>query len=180
MGMTPSTTGLLGDSRKSVDVRPGSSRMDFQLWVGPHWESMQRLADRLAPSADADDVLQEALNRAWQRFETFDGERGTPQAWLLAIIADQASKAWRRSSRFVLVEVPPERRAACVVPPDVDLRRAVAALPARQQLAVALFYYLDRPVAEVATAMRCSIGTVKSTLWAARASLKTQLGEPHE
>lgn len=171
-GMTHTTTWPQGPGR-SAEVSHTTLSAEFELWVAPHWAAMQRLADRLAPSADADDVVQESLSRAWRRFATFDPERGTPKAWLLAIVADQASKAWRRSIRSVPVEVVPARPPTESTMPDVDLRRAVASLPQRQQLAVALFYYLDLPLAEVASTMACAPGTVKSTLWAARAALKS-------
>ncbi len=44
-------------------------------------------------------------------------------------------------------------------------------------MAVELHYFLDLPVAEVATAMGCSTGTVKATLSHARSHLHRDLGE---
>ena len=70
----------------------------FADWVGPHLPAMARLAARLAPAADRDDVVQEALVRAWTKRRLYDGDRGTAAAWLLAITADQAAKARRRAS----------------------------------------------------------------------------------
>jgi RNA polymerase sigma-70 factor (ECF subfamily) len=63
---------------------------EFRAWVQPHLVAMARLAARLTTSHDADDVVQEALVRAWRRRESYDSGRGTPQAWLLAIVADRA------------------------------------------------------------------------------------------
>jgi RNA polymerase sigma-70 factor (ECF subfamily) len=59
---------------------------------------MSRLAARLAPDADRDDVVQEALARAWAKRRQLDPERGALSSWLLAITADQAAKARRRCS----------------------------------------------------------------------------------
>jgi len=53
---------------------------EFADWVGPHVGAMARLAARLAPDADHDDVVQESLVRAWRRRSTYDdaGERECP------------------------------------------------------------------------------------------------------
>jgi len=134
---------------------------------------MARLAARLAPAADRDDVVQEALVRAWTKRRLYDPGRGTPAAWLLAITADQAGKARRRSaaaSRPTPVEPPPPASGS-----DPDLARAVAALSARQRLAVDCFYYAGLTVAQTAAVMGCSEGTVKSTLSDARARLRPLL-----
>ena len=57
--------------------------------------------------------------------------------------------------------------------------RATRSLAHRQQVAVALYYYLDLPVAETAVVMGCSEGTVKATLSAARGRLRELLGEDY-
>ncbi len=147
---------------------------DFSTWVSPHLPVMMSLAARLVIiPADRDDVVQDALTAAWRKRRSYDAARGTPRSWLLAIVADQARKTWRRqrSTELVVVPVHTDR------PADVDLERAVRALPRRERLAVELHYFLDLPVAEVATAMGCSIGTVKATLSHARSHLHRDLGE---
>lgn len=147
---------------------------DFTTWISPHLPAMTRLAARLVTRpADRDDVVQEALTSAWRKRRTYDAARGTPRAWLLAIVADKARKTWRRRRLIGPVEV----GAHTDRPVDVDLERAVRALPRRQRLAVELHYFLDLPVAEVATAMGCSVGTVKATLSHARSHLHRDLGE---
>ena len=59
--------------------------------------------------------------------------------------------------------------------PDDDVVAAVGALPAQQRLVVSLYYYCDLPIAQVATAMGISEGTVKSHLHAARAAVARTL-----
>jgi RNA polymerase sigma-70 factor (ECF subfamily) len=155
-------------------AEPGGAPADpagFTDWVRPHLPAMARLAARLAPAADRDDVVQEALVRAWTKRRLYDAGRGTAAAWLLAITADQAGKARRRASSArgpVSVEPPPAG-------PDPDLARAVATLSARQRLAVDCFYYAGLTVAETAAVMGCAEGTVKSTLSDARARLRPLL-----
>jgi len=44
----------------------------FAHWVGPALVPMARLARRLAPGHDPDDIVQEALTRAWTKRAMFD------------------------------------------------------------------------------------------------------------
>jgi RNA polymerase sigma-70 factor (ECF subfamily) len=157
------------------DARAGGrdTPADFAAWVEPELSKMSRLAARLAPDADRDDVVQEALVRAWRKREQYDERRGTPAAWLLAITADQAKRARRRRRPLALVgEINVPGRS----PDDrVDVEAAVARLPKRQKLAVDCFYFVGLSVAETAVLMACSEGTVKSTLSDARKRLRLLL-----
>ena len=161
--------------------RAADPPQDFAAWVGPSLLAMTRLARRLAPGADVDDVVQDALVRAWQKRHLFDASRGTPTTWLLAITADRARAARRSRRRHLqLVEdgaAVPDRSGP---DPDGVLDGAVAALAPRQRLAVELHYFLDLSVADCAAVMNCSEGTVKSTLFDARSRLRTALEDDHD
>jgi RNA polymerase sigma-70 factor (ECF subfamily) len=149
---------------------------DFTGWANPHLSAMSRLATRLAGEADRDDIVQEALTAAWQKWETYDDSRGSPRSWLLAIVADQSRKSRRR--RRVVVAVDDAGAGAYTdQPADLDLERAIRTLPPRQRLALELHYFLDLPVADVAAVMGCAVGTVKATLSHGRARLHRELGE---
>ena len=154
-----------------------SASADFAAWVTPSLLAMTRLARRLAPDVDADDVVQDALVRAWRKRRLYDPGRGTATTWLLAITADRARAARRsRHRRLQLVDDTadvPEQRSD---DPDGGLDAAIATLAPRQRLAVELHYYLGLSVAECAAVMSCSDGTVKSTLFDARANLRKILG----
>jgi RNA polymerase sigma factor (sigma-70 family) len=147
----------------------------FGEWVRPHLRTLANLVARLAPGADRDDVVQDALARAWVKRRQFDPARGTPRAWLCAIAADQAVKARRRSRRAL-----PLAAARAAAPVEgaaglVDLERALARLSRRQRLAVECVYYVGLSVADTAAVMGCADGTVKSTLADARARLRPML-----
>ncbi len=152
----------------------------FAAWVGPSLVAMTRLARRLAPHADPDDIVQDALTRAWTKRAQYDPDRGTPTTWLLAIVADQARASRRTRVRWLRVvddhaDVPDA--GAPDAETDVDLERAIAALAERQQLAVHLHYFVGLNVEESAAVMSCSAGTVKSTLFDARTRLRALLGD---
>jgi DNA-directed RNA polymerase specialized sigma24 family protein len=157
----------------------GSDPIEFERWVVPHLASMAGLASRLVGQGARDDVVQEAVARAWQKRSTFDPSRGSPRAWLCAIVADQARKWFRRRARLARVAAVVQA-SGCVSGPDgggVDLERALAALPTRMRLAVDAFYFADLSVAETAEVMKVSAGTVKSTLADARRRLRPMLEE---
>jgi RNA polymerase sigma-70 factor (ECF subfamily) len=67
-----------------------------------------------------------------------------------------------------------------LVPPDVDLMRAVAQLPAQQRAAVVLFYFEDRPVAEIVDLLGCTESAAKVWLHRARRRLAELLQEEVE
>lgn len=162
---------LPGTSTALVDA-PGTAE-GFADWVRPHLPAMRRLAARIAPDLDPDDAVQDALVRAWRKRSQFDARRGTPAAWLLAITADQARQARRRRRpSTLLADVSARVRST---DDTVDVEFAVRSLAPRQRLAVDCFYFVGLSVIETAAVMRCSEGTVKSTLSDARSRLRPLL-----
>jgi RNA polymerase sigma factor (sigma-70 family) len=154
---------------------------EFADWVRPHLPAMARLAARLAPDADRDDVVQESLVRAWQKRAQFDPRRGSASAWLLAITADRARRARVRAAprtevldRYPAGDDPPGAGPA-TSDAGIDLARALDRLSPRQRLAVDCAYYAGLTVAETAAVMGCADGTVKSTLADARNRLRSLL-----
>jgi RNA polymerase sigma factor (sigma-70 family) len=154
---------------------------DFASWVAPHIIAMSRLAGRLAPLADRDDVVQEALVRAWRRRHTYDPNRGEVLPWLLAIVADRARRTRTRRLPEEPHDVGPaaspvSARAPAQPDRDLDLERALRMLPRRERLAVALYYFVGLGITETAAVMSVSAGTVKATLHHARSRLRNHLG----
>jgi len=130
----------------------------FAEWARPWLLAMTRLARRLAPHADPDDVVQDALVRAWRKWDQFDEARGTASAWLLAITADQARSARRTRVRRLRVvddttEVSDAAAPLIDVPADVDLERAITELAQRQRLAVELHYFVGLNLDETAASI---------------------------
>lgn len=152
-----------------------STPEQFGAWVAPHLRAMSLLAARLSSDSERDDVVQEALIRAWTKRGQFDPNRGTPAAWLLAITADQARRA--RSRRRPLLGMLPGRVRP--IDDELDLAQAVTSLSGRQRLAVDCFYFVGLGIAETAAVMGCSEGTVKSTLSDARNRLRKLLEGHH-
>jgi len=153
--------------------KAGDAAREFEARVEPNLETMLRLAKRLGRD-HAEDIVQDALARAWAKRGQFDPALGSFAAWILAITADQAYKTWRWHSRRdrPIAHEPRESQAPEVM---LDLEASIRKLPDRQRLAVDCFYFAGLSIAETAAVMRCSEGTVKSTLFDARATLRELL-----
>lgn len=149
--------------------------VEFTALVSPHLETLQRYAARLTRPEDADDVVQDALVRAWRRRATYDAARGDLLPWLLGIVKDRARRHRGRLREHLPLLA--ADRAVSFAAPDLDLERALAALSDRQREAVELYYFVDLDVATVAAAMDCASGTVRATLHQARQALRDHLGE---
>lgn len=159
-----------------ADGSTARTRAAFDDFVAPHLAVMRRAAVVAHPSGDPDEVVQDALLRAWQRWSTYRPDRGSARTWLLAITTDRARRARVRARPLLLVELDTAGSDPSWAD-GLDLRDAVRALPRRQREAVLLHYYVGLPIAEVAQLMRCAEGTVKSTLSDARANLAQALGD---
>jgi RNA polymerase sigma-70 factor (ECF subfamily) len=133
-----------------------------------------RLAARLARTDRPEDVVQDALLRAWRYRSTFDESRGSFANWLIGIVANEARSKSRRRRWLGLTG---DRASAIQSHSEdrVDLERAIRTLSARQRLAIDCYYFAGLTVEQTAAVMRCSEGTVKSTLSDARGRLKNLL-----
>src|ERR1700681_3347369 len=85
-------------------------RRRFEAEVLPHLNAAYRFARWLAHSpGDADDLVQEAILRA---FRGFDALRGSDvKAWLLAIVRNCHSTALKQQQRRAFVPLPEEHDA---------------------------------------------------------------------
>lgn len=133
----------------------------------------------------AEDLLQTALATTYLRWGSLR-DTGAAEAYVRKVMASTASKWWRRKWHGERpTDVLPERPVVGADSADaygaVDdrdgLRRALAILPARQRACVVLRFYEDLSEAQVADALDCSVGTVKSSTSRALARLRTELGE---
>jgi len=121
----------------------------------------------LRDASDAEEVLSETLLTALERGHQLRDETAL-RAWLLRIAANQALGMRRRSVRLVGLGSLPDR-ASSEATDGASLDRAVlqdamADLPPRVRAAVALRYYADFSVDEVAEALGTTRNTVKTQL----------------
>ena len=140
------------------------------LYRGAYRVAFRVLGDR----AEAEDVAQEALARAylaWRRIA------GYADAWVARVATNLAIDRWRRRVRAVPAP-PAEGSHDPQLAERVDLLRALRALPRRQREVVALRYLADQSEESVARALGCSVGTVKTHASRGLAALRDRLGTP--
>ncbi len=129
----------------------------------------------------AEELLQEAFLRAWQRGDTYEGQRGEVRSWLLGIAHHLALNELRRRRRrpaeaaesrrnafdHELAALPDPGRepieAAWVAVRQQELVRAMAGLPDSQRAVLELFA-AGYSQAEIAERLGEPLGTVKTRM----------------
>ncbi|MDG4864709.1 SigE family RNA polymerase sigma factor [Streptomyces sp. T-3] len=121
---------------------------------------------------EAQDVVQEAFVRAWDRRAALLAE-GAPEAWIRTVAMRLAVSRWRRTRRWLELvrRHPPQDRTPGPGPEHTVLVEALGQLPEAQRLAVVLHHLCDMSVEEVAAQTGAPVGTVKARLSRGRAAL---------
>jgi RNA polymerase sigma-70 factor (ECF subfamily) len=162
-------------------------RVAFDAAVLTHLDELYGTAVRLtrAPS-DAEDLVQEAVMRAWAAWDRF--EPGTnSRAWMHRILMNTFINGYRRKKREREVLARAERDAHARpqriheettrrhegVGDEVDA--ALADLPEEFRAVVLLVDLADQSYKEAARTLDCPIGTVMSRLHRARRLLQERL-----
>jgi RNA polymerase sigma-70 factor (ECF subfamily) len=172
------------------------SRVSFELEILPHLESLGCLALRLTRNqADANDLVQEAVLRAWRFFHHFRAGSNS-RAWLCAILQNNFRNHWRKREleRSVvqfsdhlsidseidsapLAHAPgPEREVSEHLTGEA-IQAALHSLPETFRSALLLVDAQELAYDQAATALRVPIGTVKSRVSRGRAMMRHALKE---
>lgn len=139
-----------------------------------HRVSFRILGDR----ADAEEVAQEALARAYARWSTVGGHA---EPWVATVAANLAIGRWRR--RRPTVPFSAQHGAAGGDAADaatlerLGLVTALRQLPRRQREVVVLRYLADLSEAAVAEQLSTSVGTVKQHAHRGLARLRAEMQE---
>jgi RNA polymerase sigma-70 factor (ECF subfamily) len=139
-----------------------------------------RFGDRQA----AEEVVQEVVLAAWQKYGQFDPSRGSERAWVFGIARNVAATRYRRGRRH-LASVPtaetPDRGAD-----DVELGRlvdrsliadSVRALSSEHRAVLVAAYWDRLSTHEISERLHIPEGTVKSRLFYALRILRAGLDE---
>ena len=163
-------------------------RRRFESLALPHLDAAYNLARRLTrPPLDADDIVQDAMLRAFRGFETFRGDNMKP--WLLSIVRNCHLTAVGRTRHTLDVPLPSdaeldlEDHGLIVDDPDPEasviqtqqgrqLIGIIDRLPPAFREVLMLREMEDMSYREIAEITGAPIGTVMSRLARARALLK--------
>ncbi|MEO7255916.1 MAG: RNA polymerase sigma factor RpoE [Casimicrobium sp.] len=177
-------------------VQAGDKRA-FDLLVLKYQRKVQRLVSRFVrDSGEVDDVVQEAFIKAYRALPTFRGDaafytwiyriaincaknylasparRIVPQSDLMSEDDDDA-ESFERNDGLHDVATPDAEYASKQIAEAVN--RAMAALPDDLRTAVTLREIEGLSYEEIAEAMDCPIGTVRSRIFRAREAIATEL-----
>jgi RNA polymerase sigma-70 factor (ECF subfamily) len=163
-----------------------ADRDRFARYVVPEIAVMLRVARTITPSAaEAEDVVQDALLRAYRSIGDFDGRH--PRAWLLTIVRNANINRNRRRRPSLLddpdaPEVAPRGGASPSTEDayldttfDAAVEAALRALPPDAQRVIELVDLADLSYAEAAEVLEVPIGTVMSRLHRARRRIREDL-----
>src|SRR5687767_10294064 len=161
-------------------------RKRFEELIVPEMPFLARIARTMSRSqAEADDLAQETLVKAFRAIDNFDGSY--PRAWLARIARNTAINRDQRNREFLLADegtVEPEPAPDEINDPeeivlsqeiDADLKRALEELPPSFRVLVQMVDVEDMTYQEAADALEIPIGTVMSRLHRARKRLRTAL-----
>ena len=157
-----------------------TDRARYEALVLPHLDAAYNLARWLTRNDhDAEDVLQEAMLRAYRHFDSL---RGEARPWLLAIVRN-ACWTWLQANRPAELAVVDEPELdtpgpEAILARELDRRavnQAIAALPVPFREALVLRELEDLSYKEIARIAGVPIGTVMSRLARARRLLMEAL-----
>ena len=160
----------------------------FEAQALPHLDAAYNLARWLVrPPLDADDIMQDAMLRAYRAFDSLRGEDVKP--WLLTIVRNCFLSAVRQAKRKDIVPLPTDSEIALadqslvsgVPDPEAlaiqtdahrQFNNLLASLPADFREVLVLREMEDLSYSEIARIVGIPIGTVMSRLARGRALLK--------
>lgn len=145
--------------------------------------ALMRFARHLCrSSADADDLVQDALIRMWRHQPAFPSE-GHQRAWLKRVVLNRLIDNRRREQR---ARDWAARGAHDVAPSSIEtetlptaLQRNLDALPVDYRNVLFLVDVCEASYQEAAEQLACPIGTVMSRLHRARRQLRDRLDREH-
>ena len=168
----------LGDVMVGMEVSAlaGRAGADADAAFDAFYREARPWAVRLArllvfDAALAEDLVQDAFSRLHPRFASLD----SPGAFLRTSVVNACRSATRRRQRERDRLTRSYERVPDETPEARELLDAVARLPYRQRAVVVLRYYADFSERDIADALGCRPGTVKSLASRALDTLRQEL-----
>ena len=188
---------MIDTDKSLIEAHCVGDRNAFGELVRRHGDSLLGyLVHMTGDREQAEDLFQETFKRVHEKSHTFKGS--SFKSWLFKIATnvtyDGFRKKQRAKSRGIKVNFNTENSDNLVSTAPADnsfnpsvatakaeqveqVRKAVESLPDRQKAALVLTYYQQLSYREVALALDCSVGTVKTQMYRALKTLAEVLPE---
>ena len=162
------------DEIELIDRARAGEAAAFERLAERHAASLWRSALVLGKDRHwAEDLAQETLVEAWRSLARFDG-RCRFSTWLYGILRHRFLKGRRRPDAAMVFDCNASAQESCggqTVENSAEtsedarrVRRAVASLPKEHRAVVELRFFAGAKLEEIAAALDCPLGTVKSRL----------------
>ena len=151
---------------------------DYGYFLERYGPVVMRLVSRLVVrQQDAEELVQDAFVRAYDRLDTFAG-RSSFSTWICRI-AYTTTISWLRRQRLKYINIDDQPQLSDAVVDDTlgddtridELRHAIAQLKPDEQTLITLFYYDDRSLADIAYILDIEQGTIATRLHRIRRKL---------
>jgi RNA polymerase sigma factor (sigma-70 family) len=169
-------TSAIASQRPATPEHSAQTAIEYADFFRAEFAAVTRTAYLVVHDRDsAEDISQDAftqLHLHWAKISGYD----RPDAWVRRVAIRLAIRAARRHRLLgsLLGRLDPPRQESGA---NLDLAAALLRLPPQQRAAIALHYYEDRPLTEVALILNCSHATAKVHVFKARRRLAVLLGE---
>src|ERR671934_1848460 len=181
------------DQRLLLAAAQAGDERAFRRLIEPYRRALEVHCYRMLGSAhDAEDLVQEALLRAWRALDRFE-PRVQLQTWLYRIATnaclDELERRPRRPEPLdPFPDQPSDEAAAPIYDPaaryairegmELALLRAIQELPGRQRAVLIFRDVLGWTAPEVAEVLGSTVASVNSALQRARGTIEQHLPEP--
>ncbi len=159
-------------------VRATVGAPTYEEYVAARWSALYRTAYLLTGNhADAEDLTQNALVKAYLAWDKVS-DAASPDAYVRRILTNvflSGRRPLRVTREHVVDDVPEVSPTSATDDDRLVLWPHIAALPPRQRAVIVLRYYEDLSEQQIADALNCSPGTVKSNASLALRSLRTRI-----
>jgi len=170
-----------------AQVAEGDRRAFAQL-MDRHIDRAFSLAKRvLGNKSDADDVVQDAFLKVWQKAGQWQPGRAQFSTWLYRVVVNRCLDLKRKPVNAALDNVAEQSDDRPDAYEDIEARQrqakivaAVADLPERQRTAVTLSYTVGLSNVQAAETMEISVKAFESLLVRAKRELRARLAEDGE
>lgn len=159
---------------------------DFGYFLNRYGGEVFAIVSRLVPrQEDVEELVQDAFVRAYNKLDTFVG-RSSFSTWICRI-AYTTTVSWLRKRRIKYISIDDQPLLADSNIDETlndesrinDLRQAIARLKPDEQTLLQLYYYDNRPLADIAYILDVDAGTIATRLHRIRRKLYLLMKNEH-
>lgn len=178
MGVTLDRPISDGDSDAAVIAASRARPALFEAIFDRHFDTVHAYLSRRAGTTAADDLASATFLLAFEQRGKFRPESASARPWLLGIATNllrNQRRSEQRSHRALGRLEPPDASMSFPGPGTVDVGGLLDALDPDQRDALLLYAWGELSYQEIALALKVPVGTVRSRLSRARATLRAEL-----